>query len=396
MRKYEGTHPWIKFQVDLKHAPVSLWLNLGEAQSKCEHISNEPLRPSLAKELHQLYVAKGVLATTAIEGNTLTEGEVRQQLEGNLKLPPSKEYMRQEVENVATACNKIKEGLMKGSGSSIGVATIKEFNQLILEKLPHESHTIPGQFRQCSVVVGPYRGAPPEDCEYLVARLCEWLASSDFAGNESQRIVYAILKSVIAHLYLAWIHPFGDGNGRTARLVEFQILLAAGVPTPAAHLLSNHYNQTRQEYYRQLDLASKSGGDVLPFICYAVQGFVDGLREQLHFIKLQQFDIVWRNFIYEKFRDQNSVAAQRQLRLALDLGDQQNPVELSKITELTPKLAKFYAKKTMRTIQRDVLELESKDLIKRSEAGIRANRELILGFLPVKISSNDSQQMKLL
>src|SRR4029077_4132009 len=68
MRKYEGTHPWIKFQVDLNHAPVSLWLNLGEAQSKCEHISNEPLRPSLAKELHQLYVAKGVLATTAIEG----------------------------------------------------------------------------------------------------------------------------------------------------------------------------------------------------------------------------------------------------------------------------------------------------------------------------------------
>ena len=56
------------------------------------------------------------------------------------------------------------------------------------------------------------------------------------------------------------------------------ILVISGVPAPAAHLLSNHYNQTRSEYYRQLGRASQSGGDVLPFITYAVRGFVDGLR----------------------------------------------------------------------------------------------------------------------
>jgi Fic family protein len=100
---------------------------------------------------------------------------------------------------------------------------------------------------------------------------------------------------VVAHLCLAWIHPFGDGNGRTARLVEFQILLGAGVPTPAAHLLSNHYNQTRTEYYRQLDRASKSGGEIVPFIEYAARGFVDGLREQLHKIRDQQWDVSWRS-----------------------------------------------------------------------------------------------------
>jgi len=82
-----------------------------------------------------------------------------------------------------------------------------------------------------------------------------------------------------------WIHPFGDGNGRTARLVEFQILLQAGIPSPAAHLLSNHYKQTRTEYYRQLATASRSGGNILPFIEYAVGGFVDGLKEQLALIR---------------------------------------------------------------------------------------------------------------
>src|SRR5258708_25331431 len=95
------------------------------------------------------------------------------------------------------------------------------------------------------------------------------------------KIIYGIIRAVIAHLYLAWIHPFGDGNGRTARLIEYRILLACGVPSPAVHLLSNHYNLTRTEYYRQLDRASGSKGEYIPFVEYAVQGFVDGLRQQL-------------------------------------------------------------------------------------------------------------------
>src|SRR3989442_1040974 len=65
------------------------------------------------------------------------------------------------------------------------------------------------------------------------------------------------------------------------------------------HLLSNHYNQTRAEYCRQLKAASDSGGDVIPFIEYAVTGFVEGLREQLKIIRYQQWDMVWRNYVHE-------------------------------------------------------------------------------------------------
>ncbi|MBV9999500.1 MAG: Fic family protein [Verrucomicrobia bacterium] len=107
-----------------------------------------------------------------------------------------------------------------------------------------------------------YRGAPPDDCPLLVDRLCEWFSSSDFSPLKGLETVYAIVKTVVAHLYLAWIHPFDDGNGRTSRLVEFYLLLHAGIPSPAAHLLSNHYNQTRTEYYRQLRNASASGGNI--------------------------------------------------------------------------------------------------------------------------------------
>ncbi len=67
MRTYEKTHPWITFNLDLRQASSRLWLLLGEAQSKCEHLANAPVLPEDADFFYSLYLAKGVLATTAIE-----------------------------------------------------------------------------------------------------------------------------------------------------------------------------------------------------------------------------------------------------------------------------------------------------------------------------------------
>lgn len=178
--------------------------------------------------------------------------------------------------------------------------------------------------------MGRYLGAPAEDCRYLLERLCVWLEDADFTPQPGLELVYAILKAIVAHVYLAWIHPFGDGNGRTARLMEFQILVVAGVPTPAAHLLSNYYNQTRAEYYRQLDAASRSGGNLVAFTEYAVQGFVDALRSQIEMIREQP----------------------------------------------------AYARRSSRVLYRDVTELVRRDLVERTPAGVRAKKELILAFLP--------------
>ena len=84
MRTFERTYPWISFRLNLREAGPRLWLSLGEAASKCEHIAGVPLRPATAQTLHRLFLAKGVLATTAIEGNTLTEKEVLARLDGKL------------------------------------------------------------------------------------------------------------------------------------------------------------------------------------------------------------------------------------------------------------------------------------------------------------------------
>jgi Fic family protein len=382
MRTFERTHPWISFRIDLRQAAPSLWLLLGEAVSKCDHVAGVPLRPATAQSLHQLYLAKGALATTAIEGNTLTEKEVLAHLQGKLKLPPSKEYLGQEVDNIVAACNGISDRL-HGGDTALTVERMCEFNRQVLEKLTLDEGVVPGMVRTHSVLVGNvYRGAPAEDGQFLLAHLCAWLAGNDFAAPKGMEMVYAILKAVVAHLYLAWIHPFGDGNGRTARLVEFQILLNSGVPSPAAHLLSNHYNQTRSEYYRQLDRASKSGGELAPFIEYAARGFVDGMREQVRIIRDQQWDVTWRSFVHERFRDEPGANAKRQRDLVLDLSAATDPVPVGKVSDLTPRLARYYAGKSAKTMQRDLAAVEDLGLIERKPEGVRARRELILAFLP--------------
>lgn len=384
---YQTTHPWITFRLNLERASPQLWMKLGEVASKCEHIAGVPLQPETARRLHQLYLAKGAAATTAIEGNTLTEDEVLKRIEGRLPLPPSREYLGQEVDNIVKACDLIVKGIASG-GVVLNSERIRQFNKIALAGLQLENGISPGEIRTYPVVVGNvYRGAPAEECAMLLDRLCEWLNGKEFEAPKETSpfeiaVVYAVLKAIVAHVYLAWIHPFGDGNGRTARLVEFAILMAAGIPQPACHLLSNHYNQTRSRYYQQLDSAGKSGGDLIPFIEYAIQGFVDGLRDQLRVIGDQQWSVSWENYVYQTFRDKKRTGDRRQRELVLALSGRSEPIPTGRITELTPAIAKEYASKANRTLVRDLKELERLGLIEKTPEGIRAKREIILAFLP--------------
>jgi len=383
MRTYETTHPWLKFTLDLNRIDYESWTFLGEAQSKCEHIAGEPLMPETAKNLHQIYLAKGLRGTTAIEGNTLSEEEVIDRIEGKLELPPSKEYLGQEIDNIISACNSVADKLFEGGSVNLCVEDIRNFNKMVLEKLPLEKEIIPGEIRTYSAGVGRYRAAPPQDCEYLLEKLCEWLNTKFTAPKEENRVVFGILKAIIAHLYFVWIHPFGDGNGRTARMIEFQTLIISGIPSAAAHLLSNHYNETRKEYYIQLDEASKIPNGEFSFIKYALKGFVDGLREQLEVVKKQQLDVTWENHIYDVFKGKDSLSDRRRRHLILDLSNQKEPMnKASKIIEITPRIATAYSKKTEKTLRRDLKELLRLDLIKVEKGGIIANKEKIRAFLP--------------
>ena len=383
MREYEKTHPWITFSIDLSRAPHTLWMELGECSSKIEHISRVPLVHESARDLYNVYLAKGVQGTTAIEGNTLSEEQVRQYIEGTLELPPSQEYLAQEVENIMTVINGIIEEVKSGKVDPLDSMRVRGMNYAVLDKLEPEDGSVPGEFREHSVLVGGrYRGAPAEDCEYLVDRLCKWL-TEDIVAPDGQKFAYAIIRAVMAHLYVAWIHPFGDGNGRTARLLEFDILLQSGVPVPACQLLSSHYNATRVEYARQLDHASRSDGDAVPFLCYAVQGLVDGLRLQLEVVWEQHLDIVWTNYVYDGFRSETPVGKRRR-NLILDLSKQKEPVPLEDLTSISGRVADSYAGKTAQTLTRDIRLLINSHWMLRGDAGFVANKYSMLNFFPFR------------
>jgi len=171
-------------------------------------------------------------------------------------------------------------------------------------------------------------------------------------------------------------------------MLEFHILAEAGVPMPACQLLSNHYNETRTEYYRQLDQASRSPGGVQQFLLYAMRGFVDQLKEQLDYIRVQQWDVAWRNYVHEEFRPHATQTAKRQRDLVLDLSRTKGSlwVGRAEVFELTPKLAAAYANKTTKTLVRDINALVGMGLAEKQSGKVRARRERILAFLPAAIS----------
>jgi Fic family protein len=389
MREYERSHPWITFGFRPATISERLWMALGEAQSKCEHIAGVPLKPEIADKLHRLYLAKGALATTAIEGNTLSEKEALEQIEGNLKLPEFKEYLGQAIQNIVDACNTIGKKILAGESLAFTLELIEEYNRMVLKELPLSDGVIPGQLnlRPVGVAGARYRGAPPEDCEYLLNRLCDWLNHGFVLPGKENLIAYGLIKAILAHIYLVWIHPFGDGNGRTARLMELQILLESGIPSPAAHLLSNHYNETREEYYRQLQMTSSSGGNIIPFIEYAVTGFIYQLKNQLGIVREEQWRVAWSDHIYYLFKGKNKPSDKRKRDLAVIISGYDKAIPLTRLLESNSDVALLYYGKTFQTIIHDTNELIRMGLIEKNENGIWANKNIILSFLPLRKSA---------
>ena len=398
-RSYQRTHPWISFELDLRAAPVDLWTLVGRAAALCEQIAESALPPGNAEEMRRLYLVKGVQATTAIEGNTLSTEQIHARVDGRLDLPASQEYLGREVDNVVRACNEITAALLKGDSLRLTPDRIAAFNAQVLDGLEDhlEEGVAPGEIPAHAVGVGRYRGAPREDCAFLLARLCRWLeeeqADVSLPGDEgSNRLATAMLQAIVAHLYIAWIHPFGDGNGRTARLVEFMLLARAGVPLTSAQLLSNHYNLTRTEYYRQLDRASRVGGgrgDAVGFVLYALRGFVDGLDEQRRYISAIQLSIAWEHFVFRRFQKEKRspvLSRRRELVLALT-GEAATP--RSRLRRINPALAELYAGKTDKTVTRDLNWLAQQDLIEKRPDGYRARVERMLSFRPVRLDGAD-------
>ena len=122
---------------------------------------------------------------------------------------------------------------------------------------------------------------------------------------------------------------------------------------------------------------------VVEFLTYALQGFVDGLSEQLSVIRRQILRDTWTTYVHTQFHDRKGFANTRRRNLVLDLSDVNGPVPARDIRTLTPRLAEAYLNKTNKTITRDINVLKTMGLVRQTREGIEPTVDMMLAFLPV-------------
>jgi Fic family protein len=331
---------------------------MGQTVAYLKAINNTPIMPHFYQELMNVALIKGAQSTTAIEGNTLSDEDIAK-LMGGQKLPESIEYQGVEVENILTAFNGLlHETIYESKVQLITPELLLRFHKMVGKELGDHFAAIPGRFRNSDVVVGRYRCPDHRDVPELIDKYCKFLQNTFRFEDGKQQFTDIFIEAIVAHVYLEWIHPFADGNGRTGRLLEFYVLSRGGNPDITLHILSNHYNLTRPEYYRQLDKASQTG-DLSEFILYALVGYRDGLRQILEKIQASQLLMTWQKYVYDKFSNvdigQREVF-KRKRSFALEI-----PIDrkftLQEIPNLNIALARMYSNIGGRTLLRDIDEL---------------------------------------
>lgn len=221
-----------------------------------------PLPTTAVKKLQEQFEIEMTYNSNAIEGNSLTLKETYLVInEGiTIKGKPLKDHL--EAKDHHEALEMVYELVDHKSQPTFSEHLIRSLHQLVLKKTDEE---IAGKYRSTNVFIAGSDHAPPDAIQIPseMKNLLTWY-------SKKQKKIHPIELSAIFHHKLVYIHPFVDGNGRTARLVMNILLLRAGYPL--AVILKND----RKKYYRSLQLADK--GDLSPlvrFIAQAVERSLD-------------------------------------------------------------------------------------------------------------------------
>lgn len=200
-----------------------------------------PLPAAAVRRLNEQLTVEWIYNSNAIEGNTLTLRETQLILEQGITIGGKSLREHFEVINHQQAI-RLVESLAAGQ-EPITPFQVRQIHALVLANIDEENA---GQYRQLPVRIAGSTHEPPPAWD-ITAQMDDWGAWLQAQEGQMEPVVLAAL----AHHRLAAIHPFIDGNGRTARLVMNLILLRAAYP-PAVIAKAN-----RKQYYRVLAQADK-------------------------------------------------------------------------------------------------------------------------------------------
>ena len=339
-----------------------------------ESLKELPILPSQAQDFEQELTRRSIFSTAAIEGNPLKEEEVAEIINN----PIDEEHLEAkkiEIKNLHKAYNEITT-ITPESQFNLSESFIKNIHQVVANKLHYDS-CVPGYYRNHVVKIGDKEhggvATPPmclKDIQNLMREYIKWVNSEPI--NE----LSAIIKSSLAHYHLALIHPFADGNGRTARLVEASLLRASGVKYLPS-MLSNYYYREIDNYFLSFSQCRKSKtNDITPFIQFVLTGAIESLNE----VKSRITSYIREAALKEYFKSlkYSKIITKRQIELLNLLLDapENKTVTINSIQRELPYRT-LYATVSDRTARRDLTKLNELKLITSSGNRFQLDRQIL-------------------
>ncbi|MDP2872012.1 MAG: Fic family protein [Bacillota bacterium] len=363
-------------KIDTRH-PDTVKLSV-EIEAFRRSVLKIPVQPALRRELDRMNIVRQIKGTTGLEGNPISEERIdKLMMEGPNKYGAEGRVLspeEREVVNVQRALSFISRHVRDNPGSLVSQPLIRRLHEINTEQCDYPDN-IPGEYRHHDSVVGEYATPDHRAVPGLMERFEAFINSREVVEGYQTPI-----RAVLAHFYLVSIHPFGDGNGRTARALEAYLLYQGKYNVRGFYSLANHYYRHRREYMDALQNARfESSGDLNQFVRFALAGFVSELEaiqeEILKYVKKVLFRDLYLEFLTEDTINRRMAAVLEVLALLLPSG-QGIPVEQYK-NRSHPISAGLYEGKSDRTLLRDLKTLQSLQLVHISDGKLRANDQLL-------------------
>lgn len=282
--------------------------------------------------------------STHIEGTALSLKQARSILEGR-KVKGINRDDEKELLNYKKAMDFISKYIGKGNPITVGI--IRELHKILVKDVRGEQAD-PGNYRKVqNYVVNSrtreviYTPPPPLEVPHLMKVFVEWLNKVEDLSP--------IFVAGISQFQFVHIHPFIDGNGRTARILSTLILYKTGYDFKRLFTISEYYDKDRPSYYQAIQSVRKNNMDMTAWLEY----FVNGLRSQMKEIQQKGEQLIKQDATLQKIR-----------KTGLNLRQEKAIKHLIKNGRITVNEYQSAASCIRRTAQRDLEELIVKGIIK--------------------------------
>jgi len=239
-------------------------------------------------QLKQVFHLLESLASARIEGNHTTLADYLEAPEPQGQDPSDR---IREIQNIESAMSYIDEHISRGD--ALTEHSIREMHQMTVQSLIREGDRTPGAYRSGQISISQSEHLPPEP-SFVSAYMKELF---DFINNPDPP-KYDLMKVALAHHRFAWIHPFGNGNGRVVRLLTYAMLIKYGFKVNGAGRLLNPaavFCADREKYYRMLSTADSGEDSGLEAWCTYVLSGVKTEMEKIN--KLVDYSYLSKNIL---------------------------------------------------------------------------------------------------